>query len=119
MMSGVRMTVPAEARYVRAVRLVAASLAADCGFDVDELDDVRVAVDELCALFRPLDQTAAIELDFTAADGELLVSGRYLGLGEVVHADWLVVEILDATSDEVVLPSAASPTFRYLRCRER
>jgi anti-sigma regulatory factor (Ser/Thr protein kinase) len=73
------MIVPAEARYVRAVRLVAASLAADSGFDVEELEDVRVAVDELCALFKPSDDTATIELDFTSTDGELQVSGRYLG----------------------------------------
>jgi hypothetical protein len=111
------MIVPAEARYVRAVRLVAASLAADAGFDVDEVDDVRVAVDELCALFSPLDSSAAIELDFTAVDGELRVAGRYQGEGDVLAADWLVTEILTATSDEVVLPSAASPEFHYLRCR--
>jgi hypothetical protein len=113
------MIVPAEARYVRAVRLVAASLAADAGFDVDELDDVRIAVAELCALFSPLDTSAVIELDFSTAGGDLQVSGRYLGPGDVITADWLVSEILTATSDEVVLPTPASPRFNYLRCRAR
>jgi serine/threonine-protein kinase RsbW len=41
--------VPAVAASLRVVRMVAATLVADGGFDVDEVDDVRMAVDELCA----------------------------------------------------------------------
>jgi hypothetical protein len=115
-MAGVQMIVPAQARYVRAVRLVAASLAADLGFDVDELDDIRVAVNELCTLFQPSDGDGSIELELaTDGDGELLVSGRYQGGGAVAEIDWLVAEILAATADEVVLPTADSPWFRYVR----
>ena len=32
---------------LRVVRMVAATLVADDGFDIDEVDDVRMAVDEL------------------------------------------------------------------------
>jgi hypothetical protein len=119
-MAGVQMIVPAEARYVRAIRLVAASLAADIGFDVDELDDIRVAVDELCTLFRPRGSNGSIELELvTTAGTELVVTGRYRGDGDVVEADWLVAEILAATADDFELPTPASPAFRYIRRHAR
>ena len=43
----VRLHLPADFRYLRLLRLVASSMAADLGFPVDELEEVRVAVDEL------------------------------------------------------------------------
>ena len=45
----VTLEVPADARYLRVVRLVASAYAADAGFDIDDVEDVRVAADELCA----------------------------------------------------------------------
>lgn len=47
--SDVVLEVPAAATSLRVVRMVAATIVADAGFDVDEVDDVRMAVDELCA----------------------------------------------------------------------
>ena len=114
-MSVVMLTVPAEPAYVRAVRLVAASLAADLGFDVERLEDVRVAVDELCSLFLPDTDDGAIELRFLPVDGCLEVTGRYLGQGRVTRVDPLVSEILDATTDELDVPTEELPAFRFVR----
>src|SRR4051812_43907264 len=47
--SDVVLQVPPSAGSLRVVRMVASTLVADDGFDVDEVDDVRMAVDELCA----------------------------------------------------------------------
>lgn len=45
----VRLAIPAQARYLRLARLTAAGLAGDLGFGVDDIEDLRVAIDELCA----------------------------------------------------------------------
>lgn len=42
-----RLQVPASADHLRTVRLVAADAAERAGFDCDETDDLRIAVDEL------------------------------------------------------------------------
>jgi anti-sigma regulatory factor (Ser/Thr protein kinase) len=42
-----RLQVPATADHLRTVRLVAADAAERAGFDCDETDDLRIAVDEL------------------------------------------------------------------------
>src|SRR5256886_9524240 len=44
----VRLVVPAVPEYLRLVRLTAAGLASRLGFTFDEVEDLRIAVDELC-----------------------------------------------------------------------
>lgn len=44
----VSMCLPASSRFVRLVRIAAADLAARASFDVEEIEGVRLAVDELC-----------------------------------------------------------------------
>jgi serine/threonine-protein kinase RsbW len=42
----VALTVPARGEYARTVRMAAAELAARCGMNVDDVDDVRLAIEE-------------------------------------------------------------------------
>ncbi len=42
----VRLSVPAEATFARAVRMMAANLAVDCDMSVDDVEDVRMAAEE-------------------------------------------------------------------------
>ena len=44
------LTVPPFSEYLRTVRLVAADAASRAGLDYDEIEDFRIAVDELCHL---------------------------------------------------------------------
>lgn len=49
----VELTVPADPAYVAVLRAVTASLAAQHDLTLDEIDDLRIAVDEACALLLP------------------------------------------------------------------
>jgi hypothetical protein len=44
----VRLTMPATPQLLRVARLTAAGLAGRLGFSFDEIEDVKIAVDELC-----------------------------------------------------------------------
>ena len=44
------LTIPPFSEYLRTVRLVAADAAVRAGLDYDEIEDFRIAVDELCHL---------------------------------------------------------------------
>ncbi len=46
----ITLTLPAKPRYMMTVRLVAASIAGQAGFDVEEIEDVKSAVAEACLL---------------------------------------------------------------------
>jgi serine/threonine-protein kinase RsbW len=50
----VTMQVPARRELVSTLRLTAASLAAQCELTIDDIEDLRLAVDEACALLLPL-----------------------------------------------------------------
>jgi serine/threonine-protein kinase RsbW len=49
----VEVRVPAHASYVSTLRLTTASLAARCELTIDDIEDLRLAVDEACALLLP------------------------------------------------------------------
>jgi serine/threonine-protein kinase RsbW len=49
----VEVRLPAHSAYVSLLRTVTAGLAARLDFTLDEIDDLRIAVDEACALLLP------------------------------------------------------------------
>ncbi len=53
MTSDVELRVPADATFVAVLRSLAAGLAARCDLTLDEIEDLRLAVDEACALLLP------------------------------------------------------------------
>jgi serine/threonine-protein kinase RsbW len=70
----VSMTVPADVVYVSTLRLTAASLAARCDLTVDDIEDLRLAVDEACALLLPhATAGSVITAHFVLTSGRLLV----------------------------------------------
>ena len=70
----VSMTVPADVAYVSTLRLAAASLAARCDLTVDDIEDLRLPVDEACALLLPhATPGSAIAAHFELSSGHLLV----------------------------------------------
>jgi serine/threonine-protein kinase RsbW len=75
----VELRFPADARHVRLARLVASGLAATAGFDVEEVADFRIAVDELCAtLLETTDHSVALSFRVRAS-GDVEVVGRTTG----------------------------------------
>lgn len=101
----IELSLPGHPRHLSAARAVAASLGADLGFDVDEIDDLRLAVDE--ALSVLLDRTGAdddrrLVVRFgTGADG-VIVSMRCdppLPALDADDLDELAVRILTAVTD--------------------
>lgn len=71
----VEVRVPADVAYVATLRLTAASLAARCDLTVDDIEDLRLAVDEACALLLPHAQGGTVlEAHFTLSSGELAVT---------------------------------------------
>ena len=74
----VEFAIPADPAFVRVARLVSGDMAERAGFSVDELDDVRLAVDELCAILISAGGSK-LQLRMQARDGALLIDGRSPG----------------------------------------
>ena len=104
----VQLIVPAEAGSARLARLVAAALAADADFTIDDTEDLRVAVSELVALLveGAEDLDDQVTLTYHRGPDSVEVSGaRTLRAGETSAGDGttpddLALEILRVVVDE-------------------
>ena len=114
----VHLTIPASARYLRLARLTAAGLAGDLGYPVDAIEDLRIAVDELCAaVIEGVPGAASLELVYQEVGGNLVVEGRCLG-GHASAPDLHGVarELLDMLADEYRLDTVdGARTFRLVK----
>lgn len=90
----IELTIPPDPRLLRMVRLVAAGLATTAGFDVDELEDLRIAVDEAVTALLEGGSGAAVPLVFELAPGLVAMSGRT----EAAGADPLDAERIELSS---------------------
>jgi serine/threonine-protein kinase RsbW len=71
----VEVRVPASGAYVATLRLTAASLAARCDLTIDDIEDLRLAVDEACALLLPhAVPNTVMQARFELVSGELSVT---------------------------------------------
>lgn len=71
----IELALPADTRLLRLVRLVASGLASTAGFDVDELDDLRIAVDEAVAALLEGGDGSRLTLRFDVGESEVGMSG--------------------------------------------
>jgi hypothetical protein len=95
----VRLSVPGSLEYVRVVRLTAAAVAARLGFDVEEIEDLRVAVDELASVVIEAGSGADIALTFSNLGDTFVVEGSAPVDGEPV-LDELTRQILGVVVDD-------------------
>jgi serine/threonine-protein kinase RsbW len=68
----VRLSVPAKAEFVHILRSVTGAVASRLPLSLDDVDDLRLAVDEACARLLALDdEPRTIRLDLRALPGRL------------------------------------------------
>jgi serine/threonine-protein kinase RsbW len=122
----VRLVVPAAPEYLRLVRLTAAGLASRLGFTFDEVEDLRIAVDELCFHLLgeddviPPDEGRTMDLVYSAAADSITITGRTALSGPIPQQSDLSEQILDALVDEHEVSGGTNGmvTFRLMKQRE-
>ncbi|WP_200206736.1 ATP-binding protein [Micromonospora coerulea] len=93
----VHLTVPADGGYLGVLRTATAGLAARLQFALDEIEDLRIAVDEACAMLLAIaTRNAELECRFAVTD------------------DALTVEVTVPTVRGATLPSESSFAWKVL-----
>ncbi|MGH2754594.1 MAG: anti-sigma regulatory factor [Actinomycetota bacterium] len=75
-MDTIRLDIPASPAYLQVVRLIAAGLATRLRFTIDEIEDLKIAVDELSAyLTGAQGRDGNLEIRFVVDDDKLVIAG--------------------------------------------
>lgn len=98
----IELTVPLRSEFLSTIRTMTACLAADAGFSVDEIDDLRLALGEVVAAY--LDGSGErgdrVRSTFVIGGDTLTVTVRPEHSDPHVRFDGLTAGILDAVSDD-------------------
>lgn len=100
----VELVIPPDAAYVRVARLTATGFGSMHGLTIDDLDDLRLVVDELCGYFVDLGTTDPIRLELgPRPDGPgIQILARSSAPPEFRGpVDQLRQQVLEALSDEL------------------
>ncbi len=113
----VELAIPRGHRHIATARLLAASIGADAGLDVDQIDDLRLAVDEAVAVVVEAatqpdtdGQDARVVLRFAAVAGAVTVRVASRPDATVLtraHIDPLALRILEAVADRFEVADGA------------
>jgi hypothetical protein len=116
----VRLAVPAKPEFLRLARVTAAGLASRIGFSFDEVEDLRLAIDELCyGLTGPAGREGMVEVRYLLEDDGLVIEGeaefRAGGRASLTELSEIILEALvdehDFSDGEV------GPRFRLVKRR--
>ncbi len=95
----VDLTVPLDTRFAATVRLIAASLGADLGFDVDDLDDLRLGVSEVFTLLAESRPDGRAHISLTPGEGRLTLRMTSDPVSGPLKLDVISRNILDTALD--------------------
>ncbi len=107
MSESVELSIPVQSDLVVLARLTAVTVASRAGFDVEELENLRLAVDEMCVSIVDGCSIGRLVLTFVSSNGNVEVNCALDGTSSTsagpydVHGERdLSVRILDALVDE-------------------
>lgn len=112
----ITLSFPARPEYLRLARLTSADVASRAGFDFEQIDDLRIAVSELCSLIVG-DADTSVTLTFAVDDTGVTVDGD--ARGAALAESELSTTIIEAVLDELDLVGAPDGVrFRGVKRRD-
>jgi serine/threonine-protein kinase RsbW len=117
----VAITLPASSAYLTVLRTATAGLAARLDFTIDEIEDLRIAVDEACAMLLPQALPGAdITCEFTLEGDSMTVMVSVITVdGEEPSRDTFAWTVLTALAGDVSSGTDADQRVTITLCKHR
>jgi serine/threonine-protein kinase RsbW len=114
-MNEVTLVMPAHADYVRLARLASADAGSRAGFDYEEIEDLRIAVTELCHVLLGDGAKGNVSLEFRTGDGEVTVAGRSEQPGAPVTNEFSEIILGKVVDEHAVRSDGAARVFELTK----
>ncbi|MCU1370309.1 MAG: Anti-sigma factor [Ilumatobacteraceae bacterium] len=113
----VELNLPADPRLLRVARLTVASVAADLPLTLEDVEDLRIAVDELAALaIDGCGPDATLQLQIAADERAVTVVGRVAGAGPFPPMHPVAAELIAMVAvDHEMGSDGDDRTFRFTK----
>jgi hypothetical protein len=111
----IRLEIPAAPPYLRLARLAVADVGARAGWSYEDIDDLRIAVDELCYAIGAGGEHGRIVLTYRTTDRAVEVVGAGEETAPLAEPGELAAAIIAAVVDDFDLDVGA----RQFRFRKR
>ena len=120
-METVSVTVPASPKYLQVVRLIAAGLASRLMFTIDDIEDLKIGVDELATyLIGTEGQPGSLHIEFQIVGNRIEIRGRGpMEPGQKTRSTLTEFskQILDTVADEAALLMDGTIGFRLVKSK--
>lgn len=121
-MDTISIKIPASPEYLKVVRLIVSGLASRLKFTIDDIEDLKIAVDELSAyLTGAQGREGSLDIAFDVHDDRIEIRGAgHFSAGTKVRTDLTEMsqKILETVADEAVLSQTDGvPTFRVSKTK--
>jgi len=96
----IEIEVPLRTERAGTVRVVAASLAADAGFTIDEIDDLRLAISEVFSMLVEASPGGRARVVFDVSGDQVAATIGHVNSAAAIDIDELGATILTAVVDD-------------------
>ncbi len=115
--STIEILVPLRTQHAATLRVIVASLGSDHGLNVDEIDDLQLAVSEVFAVLveGANDDDARARVTYSTTAESITVDVERIGAGAAVELDALAATILSSVVDEHRITDAGFSLVMFRR----
>ena len=104
-MDKVFLRIPKKSEYMSTIRLTSSALANLRGFNVDEIEDIKVVISEICTFFiKNLEESAKdFEISYQIPHNKIIVTVRDLNDGRILEEKLnndMSIMIIESLSDK-------------------
>ena len=122
-MDTISIRIPASPEYLQVVRLIAAGLASRLRFTIDDIEDLKIAVDELSAyLTGAQGREGTLQISFDIHENSIDIRGEgHFATGTKVRTELTEMSrmILQTVVDDAHLQQLdGTPTFRLTKTKQ-
>ncbi len=104
-MDNILLKIPKKSEYMSTIRLTTSALANLNGFNIDEIEDIKVIISEICTFFIKsiIDNTEDLEIKYQVHRDKIIVSISDLNDGQISEKinlnDDMSIMIIESLSD--------------------